>query len=136
MDFFVAAQMTPPQWESENIPNEDSLFFRVHRRWFESDGTIMPGAFRNQGNAMSTDWNKYSSPADTLNRARSPSDNAVVRFIVGEIRSQIPTQSVVHTPDVQRLNRAHTDVRGPKRPEERLNFLRIYRPEIPLDYSE
>ena len=132
MDFFVATEIIP-KWESENIPDEDSLFFRVHRRWFEPDGTIMPGVFRNQGDGMSTDWNKYASPADTLCRAKSPSDNAVVRFIVGEIRSQISTQSVVHTPDIQTLNRAHTDVRGPKLAEERLNFLRIYRPEIPLE---
>ena len=127
----MATEITP-KWGSESIPPEDSLFYRVHRRWFEADGTIVPGAFRDQGEAMSTDWDKYATPTDTRNRAKSPKDNAVVRLIVGEILSEIPTQTIVHTPDIPTLNRAHTDVRGPKHAQERLNFLRIYKPEIPL----
>jgi hypothetical protein len=96
-------------WESENIPDPDLLYMRVHRVLLDSDGAPMPEAFREHGNGMSTDWNKYSLPEDTLARANIPSDNAVISMRVGDVRS-IPGQVVLHTPC--RQNRAHSDVIG------------------------
>ena len=134
MDFPVADEVSVP-WESEDIPNEDLLWMRVHRRSFDPEGRIMPGAFRNRPtpqDGMSTDWQKYARPEETRSRARNPKDNAVIQLVVGEVR-RIPDQTVVHTPDPKTQNRAHTDVFGEKHPEARLQFSRIYKVVISLD---
>jgi hypothetical protein len=117
-------------WESENIPDLDLLYMRVHHFLLDKDGTPMPGAFRDHGKGMSTDWNKYSLPEDTLARAKIPSDNAVISMGVGDVRS-IPGQVVLHTPCSQ--NRAHSDVIGDKKTnaEVRIKFTRIYKIVIP-----
>ena len=91
----------------------------------------MPGAFRNrpdESGGMSVDWQKYSTPQETRARARDPSANIVIEFLAGAVR-KIPNQTVVHTPDADRYNRAHTDIRGEKkRPVEiRERFMEVYR---------
>ena len=121
-------------WPSENVPDDDLLYMRVHKDHF-CDGEIAPGAFRNQPtrqHGMSTDWEKYSSPEETRNRARNPIANAVIQMKVGHVR-RIPHQRVAHTPDRITLNRALTDVFGDKNPEVRLKFLRIFQLVIPLN---
>ena len=123
-------------WESEEIPGADLVFMRVHRTWVKPDGTIGRGAFQNrptETDGMSTDWQKYSRPEDTRSRANSPAkDNAVIQFVVGEIRL-IPDQTVIHTP--KDGNRAHTDVFGEKHPEARIKLSRIYKTVIRLDQN-
>jgi hypothetical protein len=57
-------------WEKEDIPNSSMLYMRVHWRYLSEDGTPEVGAFRDHGGSMSTDWDKYSTPQDTLNRTR------------------------------------------------------------------
>lgn len=111
-------------WESEEIPNTDLLFMRVHRTYLDADGTPLPGAFRDHNGGMSTDWNKYSTALETLNRARDPSVNAVISMNVGDVR-EIPRQVVQHSPLQE--NRAHTDVIGEKKTdaEVRVLFTRI-----------
>lgn len=134
MDFPVADEVSVP-WKSEDIANEDLLWMRVHRVWFNPDGSIKPGVFKNNPTAqdgMSTDWQKYARPEETRSRAKTPKDNAVIQLVVGEVR-RIPDQNVVHTPNLETKNRAHTDVFGEKHPEARLQFSRIYRAVIPLD---
>jgi hypothetical protein len=134
VDFPVADEMTAG-WESEDIPNEDLLYMRIHRQSFDASGNIFPGAFKNRPepkDGMSTDWQKYARPEDTRSRAKSPKDNAVVQMVVGEVR-RIPEQTVVHTPDLITPNRAHTDVFGEKNTEARLKFLRICQVVLPLD---
>lgn len=122
-------------WPIEDIPNEDALYMRVHRQWFR-DSHVVPGSFRNRPDdatgGMSTDWNRYATPGDTLQRARRPEDNAVIRFAVGDIRA-IPEQQVEHAPLPD--NRAHTDVLGPKEqdPEIRRLFSRKYSLVISLE---
>lgn len=109
-------------WSTEEVPDEDNLWMRVHKNNMDN-GELRPGAFRNLPNkktdGMSTDWAKYATAQETRDRASVPQDNAVIRLNVGEVR-KIRDQTVVHTPDIARRNRAHTDVYGEKHPQARL----------------
>lgn len=120
-------------WPSEEIPDEDRLFMRVHKNFLlgAEDDYIPPGVFRDQGPAMSTDWEKYSSPEQSRERARKPEVNGVIALVAGPVRTDAG-QEVVHTPDEPRGNRAHTDVRGKKDgdPRVRLALQRCARWEI------
>lgn len=78
--------------EVEQIPDEDLLFMRAHRMFFR-DGQFAPGVFRDQGDGMSVDWERYSTPEETRLRARRPEDNAVIEMVTGEVRA-IPPVSV------------------------------------------
>jgi hypothetical protein len=119
-----------PSWEKEEIPNNSMLYMRVHWRYLNDDGCPEVGAFRDHCGGMSTDWDKYSTPHDTLNRGREPRYNAVIEMNVEAVRS-IPNQSVQHCPFPE--NRAHTEVVGEKRkdPEVRIKFQRNCRVIIP-----
>lgn len=113
---------------------------RVHKNNLDENGWPQVGAFRNRApegtpltnaDGMSTDWAKYATVQDTLQRAKTPSDNIVIRLIAGKVR-QIPGQVVEHTPIQATVeqpvgNRAHTDVRGNKKldPEVRVKFRQI-----------
>jgi hypothetical protein len=124
------------RWKPEYLPEDDLLYMRVHKNYFDQ-GDIAPGAFRNrptERDGMSTDWQKYARPEETLSRARNPIENAVIQMRVGDV-SQIPGQSVVHSPDLITPNRAHTDVFGDKTTEARVKFLRICELIIPLNYK-
>jgi hypothetical protein len=117
-------------WEKEEIPNHSMLYMRVHWRDLGDDGSPHVGAFRDHCGSMSTDWDKYSTPLETLNRARVPRRNAIIEMNVEDVRS-IPEQSVQHCPLPE--NRAHTGVIGDKHkdPEVRIKFRRICRIIIP-----
>ncbi len=108
-------------WPKEHIPDEDTLYMRIHRTWFDEDNKIIPKAFQNHGGGMSTNWSKYSTAEQTRDEVamygKNPEDNAVGAFIVGNVR-EIPRQSVEHTPTPD--NRAHTDVPGEKDNEVRV----------------
>ena len=61
-------------WASEEIPNDDYLWMRVHKNDLPN-GDIAPGAFKNRPttkDGMSTDWEKYATPQETRNRGRIP----------------------------------------------------------------
>jgi hypothetical protein len=129
------------KWPVEVIPDDDELFMRVHRRWFNEAGDLDAGCFQNhpkKSGGMSTDWSRYSTPGETRRRAQrsEPADNVVVALSVGRIRV-IPGQTVIHAPIQDEPdsadNRAHTEVFGPKNAETRIHFLRAYRLEISLD---
>jgi hypothetical protein len=96
-------------WPKENIPDRDRLFYRVHVSQLV-DGDLHPGIFREQGQAMSTDWEKYSTPNDSRSRAAQPSRNGIVALLAGDVQSI--GMSVDHTPDEKRNNRAHTSIYG------------------------
>jgi hypothetical protein len=113
------------EWQSEEIPEGDSLYMRVHRDLVRSGG-LTPSIFRFRERGefadlphleykflqaeMSTDWSKYANPAECRNRATSPAEmNGVVRMIVGKVEA-ISGLFVKHTPDWERRNRAHADV--------------------------
>jgi hypothetical protein len=117
-------------WPREEIPDADALFMRVHRCFLQY-GEIIPGVFKDHGDrngkgGMSTDWEKYSTPVATRNRARRPEDNGVISFNAGQVRA-ISGLTVNHSPDLESCNRAHTDIRGEKTPEVRLKLQRIFK---------
>lgn len=133
MDFRLADAIVP--WRPEDIPDKDLLFMRAHRSYFADDGSIGVGVFRNhptEQDGMSTDWEKYSTPQEARDRARTPGDNAVLKMVAGDVRG-IPGQTVVHEPLAH--NRAHTEVFGDKKPtpEVRVLFSRIVDYAIRLD---
>lgn len=113
----------------EQIPDKDDVFYRIHRSQvsIELDGGIelFPHAFREreddngQNKSMSTDWEKYSTPQISRNRARTPKDNLIVSLNVGFLRSL--TLLVEHSPVeekkennvvIEHANQAHTDVKS------------------------
>jgi len=73
---------------------------------------------------MSTDWEKYATALETRQRAKQPECSGVISLHVGSVR-ELPEQQVEHTPDVERANRAHTDVFGKKDEEVRVKLRRI-----------
>jgi hypothetical protein len=87
----------------------------------------MPGAFRDHGHGMSTNWQKYcETPEEARSKAKDPVANGVVTLIAGDVR-QISPLTVEHSPDRERNDRSHTDVVGEKDQEVRLKLLRVYR---------
>ena len=118
-------------WCPEQIPDEDLLFMRVNELW-RRDGEVSPGAFKNHGDGMSTDWEKYSTPRETRARAKKPAKNAVVSLIASKV-AEVPGQRVEHTPDIELHNRAHTDVFGEKDEEVRVKLRRIANTVIAFD---
>jgi hypothetical protein len=110
-----------PGWPKEVISDADHLYMRVHEV-FVSDEGVAPGAFKDHQGGMSTDWEKYSTPEETRQRAKEPLRNGVIQLVAGSVRG-IPGLSVEHTPSLD--NRAHTDVFGQKSPEVRLKLKRI-----------
>lgn len=138
--------MTDADWLIEDIPDNDYLFYRIHRKLFEQSGRrIVAGCFREQSDpgpdakapSMSTDWAKYSTPAESRGRATQPEENLIVSLPVGGVR-QIDGFSVVHSPiqndPVVKDNRSHTDVFGiSRRPRLRDRLVELARTEIPLE---
>jgi hypothetical protein len=129
--------MNMSEFEKEKIPNEDSLYMRVHKNWIRN-GVLNPGTFRNHQSGMSTDWSKYSNPQKTRNRVinygKEPDKYGVLSMHVGAVRN-IPDQVVIHKP--MNENRAHTDVEGVKETRQRILYLEIFEWEITLpDLSE
>ena len=89
-------QTSSETYPVEDIPNEDVLYYRVHKTKIDPDETdakkkIMLLTFDPQpkgATEMSTDWSKYSSALDAQNRAKVPSDNGVLSFLVKEVRDK------------------------------------------------
>jgi len=111
-------------WPKENIPDQALMFMRVHRNFLDDKGDPTPGVFRNHNKGMSVDWNKYSTPKETLSRARKPAENGIIQMVARNIR-QLPSQTVEHSP--LEANRAHSEVFGEKDTEVRLKFSRIFK---------
>lgn len=99
-------------WEVEDIPDEDRLFLRVHVNDVRaSGGKPHPGVFRERQGSMSVDWGKYSTAEESRNRARHPERVGILALIAGSVRS-IEGLTVLHEPDEERNNRAHSGVHG------------------------
>ncbi len=121
-------------WPIEQIPNEDLLFYRIHKS-FVVDGEVVPGAFQERGEGemrgMSTDWEKYATARDAWLRSKIPADNGIVEFAVGEIRAA--DLEVVHAPLFD--NRAHSHIKGiphdgQLRTQARLKLKRLFKWKI------
>jgi hypothetical protein len=101
--------MLPSHLVEEEIPDDHSLFYRIHKTYIR-DNDIPPNAMVAKGEGgMSTDWSKYSDAETLLKRAKNPADNAIVRFIVGEVRG-LEGLSVKHRPIIE--NYSHSEVYG------------------------
>ena len=121
-------------WSSENIPDFANLYMRVHRALVKRDGSIARSAFKDHNGGMSTDWDRYSTPEETRARGnKPPQDYAVVSMNVEGVRYIAPELEVNHTPDLERNNRAHTDVIGEKDTEARTKLKRLSTWQIRLD---
>ena len=119
--------MTEPNvWQSEPIPDGDTLYMRVHVN-NTVNGELHPGVFVDRHGAMSVNWQKYCpAPEDARRRAKEPIKNGVISATAGKARA-VP-QVVEHTPiqdnpDPRLIDRSHTDVRGQKTSEVRLKLL-------------
>ena len=112
------------QWQVEEIPDSDSLFYRVPVGWLPANQMPFPGIFQENKGSISTDWEEYSTANETRSRQGRPERFAVLRLIVAGIRaidgmtvSHSPTQNVEGKPD----NRAHSDVFGLEHPAPPIN---------------
>lgn len=124
-------------WQPELIPEKDSLYFRIHKKWYR-DGNFNTAAFadRQGQGGMSVDWCKYCrTPEECQQRAKDPQLNGVVNFNCGDVR-RIPPLTVVHLPiqnppPPEQPNRAHSEILGDKEdPEVRVKLERIMHWEI------
>lgn len=116
----------------EEIPNEDSLFYRLHKNYLR-EGEIIPGAFQAKGGeGMSTDWSRYTNAEQSLNRSVSPENNGIISLNVREVRN-IEDLMVKHCPIEE--NQAHSEVygipeKGPFKTRIRASLLKIANWEI------
>ncbi len=108
-------------WPIEDIPNGDSLFYRIPISHLRPDRSPHPGIFRESKGSISTDWEKYSTAAQTRARPGRPERFAVMRLLVNGVRdireltvSHSPTQNIPDLLD----NRAHTDIFGLEPPAD------------------
>lgn len=96
------------------IPNEDSLYLRVHRNNIDFEildpiKKIKPMAFDPHpmgSTGLSVNWQKYSNPEETKNQARKPHENGVLSCVVLNVRGINPLD-VEHCPS---SNRAHSHI--------------------------
>jgi hypothetical protein len=114
-------------FEIEYIPLSDVVYLRAYRGRVQGT-TPRPSAFQPHGNGhLSVDWSKYSSPEQTLARAKSPKDNAVLKLEVTDVREFGKGLDVTHVPLSD--NRAHSELNLPtdnvEQTEVRLKLSRI-----------
>jgi hypothetical protein len=98
-------------WEIESIPNMDQIFRRIHKNEMDPDdfSFIPPMNFHEIEGGISCDWEKYSNPEESRERAKNPSMIGIIGLNVGNIR-QIELLEVTHNPSD--LNRAHSNIIG------------------------
>lgn len=127
---------TVPDWAKEDIPDGDLLYMRVHKN-FVRDGELQPGVFRDIGDGMSVNWQKYCpTAADARRLAKKPEDNGVISLSsAGAVRgiATEPPLRVEHTPDFEKPDRSHSEVFGEKTSAVRLALLRLKTWEIAID---
>jgi len=108
-------------WKVEEIPDRDSLFFRIHKCHIgQSTKKLKPKVFQERGTGeekgMSTDWEKHSNAEQLRLLANKPDDNGVVSLITGFLRGL--ELDVIHAPIKDhpdpkiKDNRSHTNVTG------------------------
>ena len=125
----------PLKWETEPIENfldAHFLFRGIHRifwmNWKEIH-KIEPNLFSTKAEAkgLSTDWSKYATPEDTLNRLRAPTlkVNGILELNVGRLQFTIKENKlpliIKHDPirvpkGKTQINRAHTLLMGINKP--------------------
>lgn len=133
-------------YPKEEIPPEDTLYYRVHHDYVDDDGEPEAGAFKQRANpstgikAMSCDWSRYSSANDARSRCKEPAKNCIVSFLV-ESLINIDTVSVEHDPLYPPPvdNRAHSGVQWPEsnldNTRVRNKLLALYSIEIQIEIA-
>lgn len=101
----------PEDWSSQVIPDGEFLFYRVPLKGLKPNNQMHPYVFKENEGAMSSDWERYSTPTITRNRAPKPQNFGVIKLIVDYIRAR-PGLSVIHSPDRELNNYSHTHVHG------------------------
>lgn len=121
---------------TENIPDKDFLFTRVHKTNLSRDDSYpRADAFKNtpfnvDSDVLSSDWDKYIDAEECRESVvsyskvgkpkKKPEDYYIWKMNVGKIRSTlIPSQVVLHTP--RDHNRAHSTIQGRKPENEGVN---------------
>lgn len=110
---------------TETIPNDARLLRRIPNWHYRNNG-IEPAAYSLKG-GMSCDWTKYSTPQQSIDRAKEQARKkgntvefaGVVCFICGRLRSG--GFDVQHRP---REYQAHCEVYGEDNPENRIMISR------------
>jgi len=121
-------------WPVDPIPDEDRLYFRIHKKTFLLNNPERPpaSAFTNtpkEGDNISTDWSKYATPeqcrelvskmVNAKGVPKNPNDYSVYSFGVGDVRNMKSiTPEVLHDPIYnepeipgQPNNRAHSIIK-------------------------
>ena len=110
------------RWKVETIPDNHFVYRRIPDKLFK-EGHISPSAFNNQGDGMSVDWQKYSTPEKTRNivsnQKKDPLEFGVAKIKAVKIR-EIEEQTLNHAPS--KRNRAHSTVFGAKNVKIRRRF--------------
>jgi len=124
-------------WPVEDIPEDATLYMRVHQNHLDSSGRPAPIAFKNRPEhdphaAMSTNWDRYAPDPEYTRKkdANKPANEyAVIAMKVFDVL-QIERQMVKHAP--LRNNRAHTEVHGEKTKNAKLGFIDISTVVLPV----
>lgn len=135
-------------WENESIPDTDKVYCFIHSLSNVNSKTGKPraAAFHNtpkQGDNLSCDWEKYSTPHETRLRIgkqfktgttefKNPELFGVIEFKTGVLRMEDYRQKVEHNPIFNHPeiigtpnNRAHSIIIGEKDEEIRLKMVEI-----------
>ncbi|MFY7667088.1 hypothetical protein [Flavobacterium sp.] len=107
-----------------HIPDEHLVYMRVHKQNIDFNATnpkrmIRPVAFDAKGEGgLSVDWSEYSTPLESLKRARIPENNGVISMSVSAIRSNPLPLAVIHRPEP--TNYSHSEIFGipPRKPSD------------------
>lgn len=118
------------EYSSEQIPDEDFLFTRVHKsnliKNLPKAGAFKNTPFNEGSEVLSSDWDKYINAQQCRDsviksdKPKNPNDYFIWKMNVGRIRKEvIPSQEVSHTPRVH--NRAHSTIKGRKPANQNVN---------------
>ena len=100
--------------EEELVKGNDWLYYRIHENTYyavvrNNSARLFPGPiFKFQGEELSCDWNKYSTPYRAKHQARKPKKNGVAKFQTKLVKKE--NHTVRHTPEID--NRAHCSIEG------------------------
>ena len=114
-------------WQKEEIPDKDFIYRRIHKNELDEDDPtfIPPNNFHEIETGISTDWDKYSTAEESLQRAKNPELTCIIRIQAKKVR-MLEQLIVEHIPIL--TNRAHSEIQGlnnhpkPKRVKLRLKL--------------
>ena len=98
-------------WEIEENPDSTRLFRRVHKNELDPEdfAFIPPKIFHEIEGGISVDWEKYSTPEASKQRAKNPEFICIAAIQASKVRS-LEALDVKHAPSI--ANRAHSNIIG------------------------